>query len=154
MTHSVPSAAVSGASRRGAGGWHRALLPAGLVAAGAGAAILLQQVFDPFRQDIPLCITYRLTGVYCPGCGATRCVHALLDGDLTLALHNNALLLAALPVAAFWFVLWTVRRIQGRPLVMPGPRLVIAAAMIAVVFSILRNLPAFSFLAPTSLVGA
>jgi hypothetical protein len=39
------------------------------------------------------CPIHSLTGVFCPGCGSTRAVRALLGGDLELAIHNNALLL-------------------------------------------------------------
>jgi hypothetical protein len=41
------------------------------------------------------CPIYALTGFYCPGCGSTRAVRAILNGDLQLAFHDNALLLAA-----------------------------------------------------------
>lgn len=41
------------------------------------------------------CPIHSLTGFYCPGCGSTRAVRALLNGDLQLAFHDNALLLAA-----------------------------------------------------------
>lgn len=40
------------------------------------------------------CPIHALTGFYCPGCGITRAVRALLNGDLPLAFHNNSLLLA------------------------------------------------------------
>jgi hypothetical protein len=39
------------------------------------------------------CPIHSLTGVFCPGCGSTRAVRALLGGDLQLAFHNNALFL-------------------------------------------------------------
>jgi hypothetical protein len=41
------------------------------------------------------CPIHSLTGFFCPGCGSTRAVRALLTGDLQLAIHNNVLLLAA-----------------------------------------------------------
>jgi hypothetical protein len=39
------------------------------------------------------CPIHSLTGIFCPGCGSTRAVRALLGGDLQLAFHNNALFL-------------------------------------------------------------
>lgn len=30
----------------------------------------------------PPCILYTKTGLYCPGCGGTRSVHALMEGDV------------------------------------------------------------------------
>lgn len=41
------------------------------------------------------CPIHSLTGFYCPGCGSTRAVRALLNGDLPLAIHDNSLLLTA-----------------------------------------------------------
>lgn len=146
---------MSAATRSAApGGARRALLPAGIAVGGLGLALLVQAVFDPFRVDIPLCPVYHLTGIYCPGCGATRAVHALLDGDVLLALQNNVLIVVALPVAAVLYVLWTARRVQGRTLGLPPPALVLVLAVLAGVFAVLRNFPAFWFIAPTSLVGA
>jgi hypothetical protein len=39
------------------------------------------------------CPIHSLTGFFCPGCGGTRAVKALINGDISLAFHNNALLL-------------------------------------------------------------
>lgn len=135
-------------------GPHRALLPLGIALGGAGLALLVQQVFDPFRTDVPLCAVYHLTGLYCPGCGATRAVHALLDGDPLLALRNNVLIVVALPVVAGVLVLWAARRVQGRTLDPPPQAVVVLLAVLALVFAVLRNIPAFWFIAPTSLIGA
>src|SRR5699024_3622710 len=112
-------------------------------------------VLDPFQTDIPLCPVYHLTGLHCPGCGAIRSVHALIDGDVLLALRNNVLIVIALPAVAAGVVLWTVRRVQGRitnPL--QPTAVVLALVALVAVFAVLRNLPTFWFIAPTSLVGA
>lgn len=143
-------------SRRAAPHLRGALLPvAALVAAGAGA-LLLQGIFDPFRQDVPLCALHALTGLECPGCGATRAVHALLDGHLLLALRNNALVVLALPLLAALAVRRTLRRLRGElaPLRAPSRGVVIAAVVLVAAYTIARNLPGFAFLAPTSLVAA
>lgn len=47
------------------------------------------------------CPIHAFTGFYCPGCGSTRAVRALLNGDLQLAIHNNVLLLAAPALMGF-----------------------------------------------------
>lgn len=154
MTGAAPSALASGTARRATPGWRRTLLPAGLGLLALGGALGVQQVFDPFRQDIPLCPVQRLTGLHCPGCGATRCVHALLDGDLLLAAQSNILVLLAIPVTAVLLVLWAVRRAQGRTVPMPPPTVVAVIATLALAYGVLRNLPVFSFLAPPTLVGA
>ena len=46
------------------------------------------------------CPIHALTGFYCPGCGSTRAVKAVLNGDLPLAFHDNALLMVSPVVLA------------------------------------------------------
>ena len=41
------------------------------------------------------CPIHAATGFYCPGCGSTRAVKAVLRGDLPLAFHDNALLMTS-----------------------------------------------------------
>jgi len=134
----------------------RAVLPAAILAAAGASAVLLQVAFDPFRQHVPLCLVNSLTGLECPGCGATRAVHALLDGDLPLALQNNALVILAIPVVVALLVRWAVRRARGITTAPPAPSrgVVLAVLALTAVYTVARNLPGFAFLAPTSLVGA
>lgn len=59
--------------------------------------ILLSVLFYPqllvverFVADYILsCPVYDLTGLYCPGCGGTRSLTALLHGKILLAFHEN-----------------------------------------------------------------
>lgn len=140
--------------RTTAPGPRRALLPLGLAGAGIGLALAVQLVFDPFRQHIPLCLLNHLTGIECPGCGAIRAVHSLLAGDLLLALRSNALIIAAIPLTAAGLAVWTVRRVRGlATTLMPSNTVMTVVAVIALLFMLLRNLPAFWFLAPISYVG-
>lgn len=132
-----------------------------LVGGGAiGGAVVSQLLFDPYRQDVPLCLWHALTGGYCPGCGMTRAVHALLAGDLPLALHNNAFVVVLVPAVVVVWWRWLRRRWLGEPSPPPPPwtrgrRALVAALVVALVlFTVARNLPAFAVLAPTSLIGA
>lgn len=137
-------------SRAGARG---AVLPLALAAAAAAAAIGVQAVFDPFTQDVPLCPVHALTGLDCPGCGATRAVHALLSGDPVLALHSNALIVLALPVACALYVRWIVDRVRGRERIIDPPKgMLVGLGALVVVFTIARNLPGMELLSAPSLV--
>ena len=96
------------------------------------------------------CPIYALTGLYCPGCGVSRFCLALLQLDLYAALRSNPALFFLLPVGIAVAVPSAVRYIRtGKQ----GParwQTVLVWVMIAVllVFGVLRNLPAFAFLAP------
>lgn len=58
--------------------------------------------FNPFAAAsvLPPCPFYWLTGLYCPGCGSTRALHALLHGDIAQAWAMNPLLVSTLPLIA------------------------------------------------------
>lgn len=47
---------------------------------------------------LPSCYLYELTGIYCPGCGCTRAVYALIHGDVILSLKQNPLVIVSLAV--------------------------------------------------------
>lgn len=154
MTTAAGERCDATASPAPAPGMHRALLPLAIGGVGLAIALGVQLVFDPFRMDIPLCILNHLTGLECPGCGAIRSVHALLDGDLLLALRNNALITLAIPLTAAGMAIWMVRRVRGlRTDLMPSRAVLMGLVAFAVLFAVLRNLPAFWFLAPISYVG-
>lgn len=154
MTSAAPGTREAADPSAPAPGLRRALLPLGLAAGGLALAVGVQLVFDPFTQHIPLCLLNAMTGIECPGCGMIRAVHALLTGDLLLAMHSNLLLVAALPLLAVLGVRWTVRRVRGLSTALPVPRgAAIVLLGVVLVFTVLRNLPTFSFLAPISYVG-
>jgi hypothetical protein len=99
--------------------------------------------FDPSKIDLPLCSFHALTGLDCPGCGATRATHELLHGRLLAAFHYNALWVSLLPLAVYAALseMWVSR--VGRPLPGDLPRrawfwFTIAAA--GVMYFVIRNL--------------
>ena len=70
-----------------------------------GAVAAAVFAFDPARVNIfPPCIFHRVTGLWCPGCGATRAMHQLVHGNLAAAFHFNPLAISILPVAAYLVV--------------------------------------------------
>ncbi len=106
--------------------------------------------FNPSTHKIyPTCQFHQLTGWNCPGCGMTRALYALLHGNFSVALHDNVLLvfaLAGLAVRGTWFGVKRFRRQSPGeffPVKFLWPLLIVA-----LVFAVLRNLPAFAFLSP------
>jgi hypothetical protein len=97
---------------------------------------------DPAQSGLyPPCALHWLTGLHCPGCGATRAAHALLHGNFLDALCFNALLVVGAPVAALvvaWRSYkagqWSCPEVSGR-------------AMLAglLLFALARNIPCFPF---------
>jgi hypothetical protein len=119
----------------------------GIAILGAGAVVFF---FNPSTHGFyPICLFHKLTGWNCPSCGGTRSVYALLHGNIPLALKDNALfvvLLAAAVVRGIWLA---VEKFQGQPVgeFLPAKTLWLLL-IVAAIFTVLRNLPAFSFLSP------
>lgn len=114
-------------------------------------AVLLWK-FDPNLTGNPLppCPFHWLTGLYCPGCGATRALHALVHGDLGRAFSMNPVFVLALPVVVL-MVMHHVAKLPAR--LVPVAKFCSDArpwAWLLIGFAVLRNLPwyPFSLLAP------
>ena len=81
-------------------------LPAVLLLMGAVLYRPLLAV-ERFAADYILyCPLHALTGLYCPGCGGTRSLTALLHGDFLLAVHENPIVPGLL---LFFVLLWAER---------------------------------------------
>ncbi|WP_229816266.1 DUF2752 domain-containing protein [Streptomyces lucensis] len=129
--------------------WRRLAVPAGLFTAVAGAFAYVAAVDPNEPGHYPVCPLYRLTGLYCPGCGGLRGAHALAHGDLLTALHDNA---AGVAAGAGLAVLWTVRAVcalRGRPVRLdPRPAHLWLIGVLLLLFTVARNLPFGGWLRP------
>ena len=114
---------------------------------GSGAVLFF---FDPSRHGFyPVCVFHELTGWNCPGCGATRAAYQLLHGHLLLALRDNALFVLTLAALAGWGGWQLVRKTRNRPISFRVPaRVGWGFLILALVFTVLRNLPDFAWLSP------
>ena len=114
------------------------------LAAAACVILLLVPLDSPRAKWLPKCMVYKWTGLYCPGCGCTRALSALLHGDLKASLHNNLLL-----IPGFLLVALLIAKPQ---ITLRRP---VAAAIVAIIvaFTVLRNIPCapFTLLAPIPL---
>lgn len=119
----------------------RLLAPLSVLALGGAGAVLLLFV-DPNQPGnlLPKCPFNWLTGLNCPGCGATRMVHALLHGDVVSAFHYNAVLLAlGVPLAVWLFTRWTRDKWTGERRSVPKS-VGVAVLVVAAVWGVARNL--------------
>ena len=110
--------------------------------------LLLSRLFDPAHSLIfPPCPLRYFTGLYCPGCGSLRAIHALLQGDLRQAWAMNALTVTMLPFIGYGLISEIHRHFRGRP--MPGMMMPASwtrpLCAVMVLFGIARNLPFHSF---------
>ena len=122
-----------------------------LIAGAVPLCILLAVTYILFVGRGLRCPFYELTGLYCPGCGSGRAVTALLHGRVGAAFRWNPLVfLLGIPAGLVFlreYLRLVFPALGWQPV--PLPRWT-EWACVAVVFSfwILRNLPAFAFLAP------
>ena len=75
--------------------------------------------------------------MWCPLCGGLRAADSLAHGQLGTALHYNLLFVAALPLVLVW---WLDCLRTGRMRQLPGRGMTVLV-VVAVVFSVVRNLP-------------
>ena len=124
-----------------------AVIMAGAAFAGASAVVYF---FNPSTHGFyPICLFHQLTGLNCPGCGGTRSAYALLHGNFALALKDNALFIAVLAAVVGRGIWFAAKQIRRQPVgnFLPAKCLWVLLA-VAVIFTVLRNLPAFAFLSP------
>jgi hypothetical protein len=116
-----------------------------LLALGAFLLVLFVLVFvDPRTARLaPICPLHATTGLHCPGCGTGRALHALVHGDLPLALRLNALTVAAIPV--FLALALVVVIHPEKPLPIPPLWLRLLIYAVLFVFFVGRNLPLAPF---------
>lgn len=126
------------------------LLFAGTTAAALGAAGVLASVDPNQPGHYPTCPFLAVTGLYCPGCGSLRAVHALTGGDVVTAWERNPLAVVLLPVVLVAWVAWGLR-LAGRdawhPTLVPA-RWVYALLVAVLGYWVLRNVPGWTFLSP------
>ena len=124
-----------------------AVMVAFVAIAGAGVVVFF---FNPGSNGFyPICLFHQLTGLNCPGCGGTRAAYALLHGNVALALKDNTLFVLLIPSVVLRGVWFAGKKSLGRPVgnFFPAKCLWLLLA-VAVIFTVLRNLPAFAFLSP------
>jgi len=125
------------------------LVTAGLV----GGLTVALHFRDPHASGSwGFCPWASLTGFYCPGCGGLRAVNDLTNADVVGAASSNLVFVLMVPLLVVLWLRWTRRAWSGAPEPERGvqhPGVWIAVfAVVMVVFGVLRNLPAGSWLAP------
>ncbi|MFV0306200.1 MAG: DUF2752 domain-containing protein [Desertimonas sp.] len=89
---------------------------------------------------VPPCPIHALTGLDCPGCGSTRAMQSLIDGDIARAVSFNALAIVAAGPVLMW-CWWAAMRRRPLPLVVSHRLAGTVWAIVVGVYTIARNLP-------------
>ncbi|WFE27427.1 DUF2752 domain-containing protein [Solwaraspora sp. WMMD791] len=122
--------------------WLAPLAVLGCIGAAAGYTVLTDPATST-ADAAPTCLLKLTTGLDCPGCGGTRAVWYLLNGDLGAAARHHVLLVFAIPFLLYVYVAWAGQH-MGRwrlPQLAMTPKVIgwFLGAWLA--FSVLRNLP-------------
>lgn len=114
-----------------------------------GSALAYVCIIRVFGRGL-YCPIWTLTGWYCPGCGVSRMCLRLLRLDFAGAFRANRLLFVCLPLILGLLLDRAVRYIRAGERGTPRweERTWLALAGLFLVYGVVRNLPAFSFLAP------
>jgi hypothetical protein len=112
------------------------------------AALAADRAFNPDRTHVPFCPLHALTGIWCPFCGGLRAAFQLSRLQLRAALHDNVLFVASLPVLLALWIDWAVRARHGQRRRLLPRAAVITIVVLALIFTVLRNLPGGAALRP------
>lgn len=99
-----------------------------------------------FNFTIP-CLFHEITNLYCPGCGITRMFLALFKLDFYQAFRYNPLVFILLILSIVYFLVKKIGKLNFK---LPN-YIYYYLLFIVIIYGILRNIPLFSFLAPTTL---
>ncbi len=116
----------------------------------AAVTLVLHRTGGRGLGRLATCWFHAGAGLLCPFCGTLRAVAALSNGDLPTALHDNAPVMLLLGVAT---LIWgrrvlfaSVGTIVDQPRI--GGRAYVAVGVFFLAFTIYRNTPDGSWLAP------
>ena len=108
-------------------------------------------IVDPSRPKSPTfpCVFHMMTGLYCPGCGNTRALHALVHGEIGQVFGYNFLFPFFVIILAWCYLvgltklIWK-RRVMWMPKRIPTWCLLLSITLV-ILFTVLRNIPVWPF---------
>ena len=113
--------------------------------------LLLFYLLYLIKLPIP-CFFHKITGLYCPGCGLTRCLSSIISLNFYQAFRYNPLMFIFLPILIPYLLYLYINFIFDLEdkITKKIPNYIWNIIFVIVVlFGILRNLDFFSYLAPT-----
>jgi hypothetical protein len=104
---------------------------------------------DPAETTfIPMCPCRLLTGLYCPGCGSLRAIHAMTRLRIDRAFGYNPLLVLFVPLFIWFFAVNLATACWGPDKKIEfslPPAFAKSLLLIIVAYFVIRNIPAYPF---------
>ena len=97
-----------------------------------------------YNIEIP-CLFHKITNLYCPGCGITRMIFSIIELDFYQAFRYNPLLFILL---VCYLIIKLIEIIRKKKIAIK-PIYSYYLLFITIIYGILRNIDAFSYLIPT-----
>lgn len=96
---------------------------------------------NPYNGPILPCVFYKITGLYCPGCGMSRALNALLHKKFYQSFRFNSLPYIFAPLSLILYYRYKNNKSYNF--------IVYIMILISIIYMILRNITYFKYLAPT-----
>ncbi|MGN0614065.1 MAG: DUF2752 domain-containing protein [Porcipelethomonas sp.] len=120
-----------------------------IMLAAISAAGVIYFILSSHGISLP-CVFYEITGLYCPGCGATRMCASLMKLDFYSAFRSNQVSFFVVPLIGAIMarrIFCYIKYGEAKNEKWMSISCTIALVML-VIFGVLRNLPPFDFLRP------
>ena len=95
------------------------------------------------------CVFHEYLHIWCPGCGSTRMIRSLLHFEFYQAFRYNPLVFGLLFAFLGLIIAEIVYFIRNKKIFNISAKIYVILLVIILIYWILRNIPFFSWLAPT-----
>lgn len=97
------------------------------------------------------CIFHEITKLYCPGCGITRMFFSIFKLEFYQAFRYNILVFILLIFSIIYFFIKYIYFQKYKKTITINNKIIYIILIITIIFGILRNIPLFDFLKPTTI---
>ena len=111
-------------------------------------AIVNTFVLNAINYECPI---FHYLNIYCAGCGATRMVIALLQGNIYQAFRYNPLMFILLILGIIYGIWMIIYYIKNKMILVPTLKIWLIIIGVMIVYMVLRNIPSFVYLIPTEI---
>ncbi len=120
-----------------------------IIFAAAVPLLIFSSLFYLYRNGSPLfCPFYKMTGLYCQGCGSGRALYSLVHFRLLESLHNNILFIP-LAIMIIWYVIKRYLHIVcGKDMLPFFPirrGFLMTLIIFMILYTVLRNIKVYPF---------